>query len=188
MRQAGPGARGRSFGARRQHGRARVRAVSFRNHGHRPRRTPIRRPHQRHGIARRHQRDHLDDLPALGIDDHPDFFAGGIDRAHGVDGPLPHRATQRLEFGGTHHGGDLVRRQSRIGIDGAGIGRWRCASACPDTASAAIRPAQRVIFCFKIEFPRCGVPLFAAVDPPQRTRTQCSQARSITACLRMPQR
>ena len=114
-----------TFSARRQHWGTRVRAVALRHHRHRPRRTAIRRPQQRHGVARRHQRYHLDDASALRIDDHPDFFAGGIDRTQRIGRALAHRATHRLEAGRAHDRHDLMRRQSRAGIDGTGIdGRW----------------------------------------------------------------
>ena len=120
-----------TFGARRQHWGTRVRTVALRHHRHRPRRTAVRRPQQRHGVARRHQRYHLDDASALRIDDHPDFFAGGIDRTQRVGRALAHRATHRLEAGRAHDRHDLMRRQSRAGIDGTGInGRWRGLRQC----------------------------------------------------------
>ena len=113
------------LGARRRRDRRRIRAVALRNHGNRPRRAAIGRPHQRHGVTRRHQRYHLDDAPALRIDDDPDLFTGGIDRAQRVSRALAHRTTQGLKSGGAHDGDDLVRRQSCDRIAGAGISRWR---------------------------------------------------------------
>ena len=132
-RPAGAGSirRRRTFGTRWQHRGTRVRAVALRHHRHRPRRTTVRRPQQRHGVARRHQRYHLDDASALRIDDHSDFFAGGIDRTQRVGRALAHRATHRLEAGRAHDRHDLMRRQSRAGIDGTGInGRRRGLRQC----------------------------------------------------------
>ena len=155
--------RRRTFGARWQHWGTRVRAVALRHHRHRPRRTAVRRPQQRHGVARRHQRYHLDDASALRIDDHPDFFARGIDRTQRVGRALVHRATHRLETGRAHDRHDLMWRQSRAGIDGTGItgGGAGCASACPVTASAATSPAQGDLV-LQDKVPRSGCSPFAA--------------------------
>ena len=120
-----PAVRRKAFGARRRRHRRRIRAVALRNHGNRPRRAAVGRPHQRHGVTRRHQRYHLDDAPALRIDDDPDLFTGRIDRAQRVSRALAHRTTQGLKSGGAHDGDDLVRRQSCDRIAGAGISRWR---------------------------------------------------------------
>ena len=60
------------------------------------------------GSTRRHQRYHLDDASALRIDDHPDFFAGGIDRAQRIGRALAHRATHRLEAGRAYDRNDLA--------------------------------------------------------------------------------
>ena len=121
----GPAIRRKAFGARRRRHRRRIRAVALRNHGNRPRRAAVGRPHQRHGVTRRHQRYHLDDAPALRIDDDPDLFTGRIDRAQRVGWALAHWTTQGLKSGGAHDGDDLVRRQSCDRIAGAGISRWR---------------------------------------------------------------
>jgi len=124
-RVAGASIRRKAFGARRRRHPRRIRAVALRNHGNRPRRAAVGRPHQRHGVTRRHQRYHLDDAPALRIDDDPDLFTGRINRAQRVSRALAHRTTQGLKSGGAHDGDDLVRRQSCDRIAGAGISRWR---------------------------------------------------------------
>ena len=96
---AGAGVRRKAFGARRRRHPRRIRAVALRNHGNRPRRAAVGRPHQRHGVTRRHQRYHLDDAPALRIDDDPDLFTGRIDRAQRVSRALAHRTTHGLKSG-----------------------------------------------------------------------------------------
>src|SRR5262249_26386967 len=79
--------------------------------GARARRSSERRPQERHGVARFHQRDNFDDAPKARIHDHPNFFTGLIDRANGVGLSLTDRATERLKPGRAHDRGDLVGRQ-----------------------------------------------------------------------------
>jgi hypothetical protein len=68
--------------------------AAVRNHRDRSRGPPERGPHERHGVARFHQRDNFDDAPQAGIYDHPNFFAGSIDRTHGIDRSLADRASE----------------------------------------------------------------------------------------------
>ena len=53
--------------------------VAIGNHGHRPRRPPVWRPQERHGVTRSAQRNDFDDAAQVGIDDDADFLAAQIE-------------------------------------------------------------------------------------------------------------